>query len=266
VLEPSFFGLRAKTKLNNVTWSPRETVNVSEIDFRRTRVLSSAVCENDDVKIALEDDHSCTMAIAKCGIASEKYGRVFLIGLVGARFESGVVLQTNISDLLTAGLLASDDKQAQKKIICGPIFDNENGLSRLYEMIVDLCQFEIALFLQTALETLPQPLAFFCNHGKDRTGLMSAFIQYLCGVDLNTILDGYCLSEYFLYPIRHIVDQEMVDAGMSPDIMSPTPRSVMEGTFKYINQKYGSLFAYLNDCGFPYEKQEALRNKLVVWE
>lgn len=193
-------------------------------------------------------------------------GSMYLTGLVGVRFETDMVIKSSPKNLLEAGLLASKDPVSQRRIICGPVFDRADGISLLYRMIVDNCKFEICHFFNTLLETATFPVAYFCNHGKDRTGLMTAFIQALCGVDHQTIFDSYCLSDFFLHRIKQIVDREMVDGGLTPAIMSRTPRTAMQETFEYLQQLHGGIPEYLTHIGFPLPKQQALRDRLVIWD
>jgi hypothetical protein len=201
---------------------------------------------------------------AQYGAGAEQWGTLYLHSLIGGKFKKHVIKKAKKSSLLAAGFAASPAQQ--KYAICGPIFDRPEGLEILYRMIVEDCKNEINAVFQHFLEPDVMPVAFFCNHGKDRTGLTAAFIQTICGVKRETVVDGYQLSDFFLRPIGEIVDQEMRDAGMNPTIMSRTPSWVLIKTLSYIDRHYGGVDLYLDNCGFSLLQQKALRDKLVVFD
>ena len=202
---------------------------------------------------------------AKSPTAKVEWGDLYLCGLVGPKFEMAMIKKSSGSKLLAAGLLAGTP-QDQRRIICGPIFDSPDGLCILYRMLIEFCKMEICMYFNLVLSEAQWPIVYFCNHGKDRTGLMTAFIQTICGVDQSTVFHNYFLSEYFLASIQQLVDFEMADGGLTPDIMSRTPLFAIQSAFDYLDSEYGGVSAYLAHIGFSLEKQAKLRNRLVEWD
>lgn len=191
-----------------------------------------------------------------------EWGKLLLCSLVTKGFEREIIRRSTKAALLTAGLRAKTP-QEQRLVICGPIFNNPDGLVILYQMFIEKSKEKFLDFL-TLLETNELPIAYFCNHGKDRTGLCTAFVQSICGVNRETIIANYHLSEYFLRPIANIVDFEMTDGGMDPKFMSPTPAHVMRLTLEYIDSRYASVEKYLDHIGFTFQRQDTLRKRLVA--
>lgn len=193
------------------------------------------------------------------------WGHLYLVSLVGKTFEHAMIIKSGKRKLLTAGLLANTP-QEQRRIICGPIFDRPDGLVVLYRMIIQNCKTEF-LQLFTLIDKIAEyPIAYFCNHGKDRTGLTTVFLQSICGVDRETIISNYLLSDHFLRPLKSIVDYEMMDGGLTPDIMSRTPAFVLRATLEYIDKKYGSVWGYLNHIGLTNELLFNIQNRLVEFD
>lgn len=265
----SYFDVMQPDGNGKLTYSKsNQHINLSLRDVENTMIASSAQkdswsSEEQTVAKAMqavpfdyraEDAASTSRRIA--------WGHLYLCSLVGKRFELAMIRKSKKSALLTAGLLAANP-QEQRRIICGPIFDDPLGLTILYQMLLENSKSEFHQLFELLLNEATLPLAYFCNHGKDRTGMVTAFLQSICGVNRETIIDNYMLSDYLLRPLKTVVDYEMMDGGLTPEIMSRTPAETMRNTFKYIDEVYKSVPDYLAHIGFSKEKQAALREKLV---
>lgn len=132
-------------------------------------------------------------------------------------------------------------------------------------MLIECCKREFCLLFKLLLELTAQgPVGYFCNHGKDRTGFTTAFLQLICGVDRETVIDNYQLSDFFLQSIAKEVDDEMADGGLTPAVMSRTPSRAMRSSLLYLDHRYGGPLEYLDHIGFSYEAQDQLRSRLVT--
>jgi protein-tyrosine phosphatase len=69
------------------------------------------------------------------------------------------------------------------------------------------------------------PVLFHCSSGKDRTGLIAALIQSVCGVGEEEILDSYAASETYLAPVLQLIAEEDRKRGLSEEF-DGTPRCV----------------------------------------
>ena len=193
------------------------------------------------------------------------WGHLYLCSLVGKSFEHAMIIKSGKGKLLTAGLLAKTP-QEQRRIICGPIFDRPDGLVVLYRMILKHSKLEFLQLFTLFDQIVVYPVAYFCNHGKDRTGLTTVFLQSICGVDRETIINNYLLSDHFLRPLKSTVDYEMMDGGLTPDIMSRTPAFVMRATLDYLEKKYGGVCQYLVHIGVTPHTLESIRQRLVEFD
>ena len=99
-----------------------------------------------------------------------------------------------------------------------------------------------------------------CVGGKDRTGLLSAFLLHLAGVD-----DAdYALSEERLRP-RH---EEWFAAAASEEELerlqriAQTPEESMTGVFQELERRYGGVEQYLRSAGVSGEELDLVRARL----
>jgi protein-tyrosine phosphatase len=103
-----------------------------------------------------------------------------------------------------------------------------------------------------------------CVGGKDRTGLLTAFLLHLAGVDAEQIAADYALSEERLRP-RHEAwfaaaksDQELEELQR----IAQTPAESMVGVFEELERRHGSVEGFLRDAGVSDEELELARARL----
>jgi protein tyrosine/serine phosphatase len=104
-----------------------------------------------------------------------------------------------------------------------------------------------------------------CAGGKDRTGLLTAFLLHLAGVDDEQVAADYALSEERLRPRLEAwlaaaeteVERERVRR------ISRTPAAAMTGVFAELGRRYGSVEGYLRAGGLTDEELELARGRLV---
>ena len=103
-----------------------------------------------------------------------------------------------------------------------------------------------------------------CAGGKDRTGLLSAFMLHLAGVSAEDIAADYALSEARLRP-RHeawIAEAETEAERERLRRISQTPAAAMVGVFTELGRRYGSVEQYLRDGGLSDEELASARSRL----
>jgi protein-tyrosine phosphatase len=94
-------------------------------------------------------------------------------------------------------------------------------------------------------------VAVHCVGGKDRTGLLTAFLLYLAGVDVEQIAADYALSEERLRP-RH--EEWFAEAETDAELerlqrIAQTPAESIVGVFEELERRYGSVEGYLRSAG-----------------
>jgi protein-tyrosine phosphatase len=111
------------------------------------------------------------------------------------------------------------------------------------------------------------PTVFHCTGGKDRTGVLSAVLLRTLGVDDDTIVDDYAISETFLAPFVEASREAMEQQGFDPQIvlyLCGSPAERMRKMLADLDERWGSVEAYLDWTGMRGETLTALRGKLLV--
>jgi protein-tyrosine phosphatase len=103
-----------------------------------------------------------------------------------------------------------------------------------------------------------------CMGGKDRTGLVTALLLRVAGVDNDQIATDYALSEERLEP-RHAAWLE--EAGTEAERerirrIAATPAESMVGVLVELERRYGSVEAYLRAGGLTDEDLRLARDRL----
>jgi protein-tyrosine phosphatase len=103
-----------------------------------------------------------------------------------------------------------------------------------------------------------------CAGGKDRTGLVTAFLLSIAGVSDEHIAEDYALSEERLKP-RH--DRWLAEAEDEVERerlrrMLGTPAESMLGVLRELERRYGSVEGYLNAGGLSEEDLARVRRRL----
>jgi protein tyrosine/serine phosphatase len=100
--------------------------------------------------------------------------------------------------------------------------------------------------------------------GKDRTGLLTAFLLHVAGVGEEEIAADYALSEERLRS-RH---EGWFAAAQSDEELerlqriARTPAGSMLGVFRELERRYGSVEDYLRSAGVSDEELDAIRARL----
>jgi protein-tyrosine phosphatase len=103
-----------------------------------------------------------------------------------------------------------------------------------------------------------------CAGGKDRTGLLTAFLLHLGGVDAHQIAADYALSEERLRP-RHTI--WLAEAETEAELerlqrASQTPAASMIGVFEELERQYGSVQGFLRSAGMSAGDLQLARARL----
>ncbi len=107
-------------------------------------------------------------------------------------------------------------------------------------------------------------IVIHCVGGKDRTGLLVAFLLHLAGVDDREVAADYALSEERLLS-RH---QAWFEAAESDEELArlqriaQTPAASMEGVFAELKRRYGGVEGYLRAAGVSDEELALVRARL----
>jgi protein-tyrosine phosphatase len=103
-----------------------------------------------------------------------------------------------------------------------------------------------------------------CAGGKDRTGLLTAFLLHIAGVGTDEIAQDYALSEERLRS-RH--EQWLAQAQSDEERerlkrISQTPADSMKGVFEELERRYGSVEEFLRQAGLTDDELVRARARL----
>lgn len=102
---------------------------------------------------------------------------------------------------------------------------------------------------------------YFCNAGKDRTGVITALIMMLLGVRESDIINDYLLTKEYMQDIlQNFIMQSSRNIG---HIIIPKAE-YMEIFLSGINAKYGSVTGYLKQIGFSEHNILKLKEKMLT--
>ncbi|WP_149525936.1 tyrosine-protein phosphatase [Sphingobacterium hotanense] len=98
-----------------------------------------------------------------------------------------------------------------------------------------------------------EPSLFHCTAGKDRTGLTSALLLSVLGVDKETVINEYLMTNYYTLPkMARKKDPKMAAAfaNIDPQVMLPlmsVDRSYLEAAFTEIEKQYGDMDKFIRE-------------------
>lgn len=146
---------------------------------------------------------------------------------------------------------------------------NFSGWGKSYVQWIEMYKGWIKDVIHEVAET-ENACQFNCNAGKDRTGIISAFILSIAGVNLNDIAFDYCISRTMLKPRFPELTKQWGDYLKDKDgkliTNHPflcTPKEAMEQLFKYIYMKYKNTENFLYSCNISEKDVFIIRNKMI---
>ena len=115
------------------------------------------------------------------------------------------------------------------------------------------------------------PLAFNCSAGKDRAGTAAALILSALGVPREIVFEDYLLTDRIVdfksVFMERARQRKSTLMNQSPEIVAAILKSdavYLEAAFDAIEQKHGSVAAYLEDAlGVNEEAMDAIRERLL---
>jgi protein-tyrosine phosphatase len=107
---------------------------------------------------------------------------------------------------------------------------------------------------------------FHCTGGKDRTGVVAAVLLRTLGVDDETIVADYAVSEKYLEAFVHASRALMEREGFDPQIvlyLCGSPAERMVKMLADVDARWGSIEGYLAWAGVSDATARALRERLL---
>jgi len=105
-----------------------------------------------------------------------------------------------------------------------------------------------------------------CAGGKDRTGLLAALLLRVAGVSVEEIGSDYALSGPNLAPALERWVAEVTDDGerRRREKLMTTPAEAIVRVLAEVEERYGSVEAYLRAAGVTAGQLDRVRERLVA--
>jgi protein-tyrosine phosphatase len=146
-------------------------------------------------------------------------------------------------------------------------FDRRPGLlgSQYLEIVSDAGE-QILAALEVLASPDALPAVFHCTAGKDRTGVLSAIVLSLLGVDEPTVVADYALSGEAMQRLREKLIRKYPEGRETlesiDEVFSADPAQ-MEQLLDHVRERYGSVDAYVEGLGAGPRLVEDLREALL---
>jgi protein-tyrosine phosphatase len=134
----------------------------------------------------------------------------------------------------------------------------------VYLIFLEHFRENVAAAIRAVADAPDGAVVVHCHGGKDRTGLVTAFLLRLAGVSIDEIATDYSLSEERLRT-RH--DEWFAEAADEKELarlhrIASTPKQSMVEVLEELERRYGSVAGYLKAGGATDEELERARARL----
>ena len=215
-------------------------------------------------------------------VRSGKLFRADALGRLGAAGreslrELGIRIVIDLRDDFEVQALPDDLEGLDVEVLHLPVFEGSGAsastvgatIVHLYDKIVFQHTDVIVRALREIADTGDEPVVVHCTAGKDRTGIVIALALLAVGVDRETVVADYALTEAnlngpWLEGMLELVRGYGVD--VTPDlrvILGGSPREALETTIDRIEERSGSVRQYLIAAGLDELELAKLRSVLV---
>lgn len=131
----------------------------------------------------------------------------------------------------------------------------------------DNCQRRFSLLLHYVTESYGEPLLWHCSQGKDRTGLLAAFILFALGADRKTVLDDFAQSNVEYASALQEISEKIRSMGGGEDELRHAQTLVgvnldeFNLALDHIDKRYGDVMNYISGpLAMSDEDLEKMRN------
>ncbi len=134
----------------------------------------------------------------------------------------------------------------------------------VYLIFLERFKANVAAAMRAVAHARDGGIVVHCVGGKDRTGLLVAFLLHVAGVETEDIAADYALSEERLRP-RHEVWFAAADTEEELERLrriARTPPESMVGVFAELERRYGSVEGYLRSTGVSDEELALVARRL----
>jgi protein-tyrosine phosphatase len=142
--------------------------------------------------------------------------------------------------------------------------DVPSATREVYLIFLERFRANVAAAVRAVANAPEGGVVIHCVGGKDRTGLLAAFLLHLAGVEEDEIGADYALSEDRLRP-RHEAWFEAAETEEELERLrriAQTPAASIIGVLGELERRYGGVESYLRGAGVSAEELELVRSRL----
>ena len=172
--------------------------------------------------------------------------------------------------------------KAQRKLMKKSSFTEEQALDHMvegYRMIAEEGPHSYQQLMSLVLDQSNWPILIHCNAGKDRAGVAVTLILEALGVDRETIMDEFLLTNkigrsedkavFLAYESKNSRGTGRLSRGPSASAWFPivgVQPEMLEAFYASVDEQYGSMDAFLAELGVDQEARSALAASLTIRE
>lgn len=167
--------------------------------------------------------------------------------------------------------------KAQRSLMQRNRFTAEQSLEHMkegYRMIAEEGPSSYAKLMSLVLDQSNWPILIHCNAGKDRSGVAVALILEALGVDRETIMEEYLLTNEIgrtdaKAALLANESKKFRRKGRSPSASAWLPivgvqREMLEAFYASVDEQHGSMDDFLTELGVDQDARNALRDSLTT--
>jgi protein-tyrosine phosphatase len=142
--------------------------------------------------------------------------------------------------------------------------DTATATRDVYLIFLERFDRNVAAAVRAVADAPAGGVVIHCAGGKDRTGLLTAFLLHVAGVGTDEIAQDYALSEERLRT-RHeqwLAQAESEEERERLQRISQTPADSMKGVFEELERRYGSVEEFLRQAGLTDDELARARSRL----
>ena len=175
------------------------------------------------------------------------------------------------------GDVNNDWFRAQRAMMRKNRFTQKQSMKHMvegYEMIAEEGTSSYQNLMEVVLDESNWPVLIHCTAGKDRSGVAVALILEALGVDRETIMDEYLLTNRYsrVEEKAVILSKQSKKASMgsrtpSADAWKPivgVDAKMLEAFYASVDEKYGSMDTFLTELGVDQDARSALAASLTT--
>ncbi|XP_078576411.1 uncharacterized protein LOC144862038 isoform X1 [Branchiostoma floridae x Branchiostoma japonicum] len=190
------------------------------------------------------------------------YNRQFLTGTLQRRpwYQRVFAILTMILAFLLDTILRTNRKYLKKATVA--IILTDKGILQWYKDMVDYSTGSMFAALSILSDPQNQPALLCCKHGKDRTAIVAALVLGILGRKKQDVIEDYHKSEEGTKSLYQMMYNDVCVRFGAQESFLWARKETMQQFLEYIDEKYGTVEAYLLSIGFSMEDLEEMRGNM----